>query len=33
LLDAHPEQVRELALADAGIHRDIDLPADLVAPG
>jgi molybdenum cofactor cytidylyltransferase len=29
LLDEHPERVRELALADPGIYRDIDLPSDL----
>jgi molybdenum cofactor cytidylyltransferase len=33
VLDAHPDRVRELPLADAGIHRDIDRPADLLAPG
>lgn len=32
VLDAHPGRVRELPLADAGIHRDIDRPADLLAP-
>ena len=31
VLDAHPDRVRELPLADAGIHRDIDRPADLLA--
>jgi molybdenum cofactor cytidylyltransferase len=31
LLDAHPDRVRELPLTDEGIHRDIDLPSDLVA--
>jgi len=29
LLDAHPDRVRELPLADAGIHRDVDFPSDL----
>ncbi len=32
LLDANPDRVRELPLADAGIHRDIDRPSDLAAP-